>query len=67
MKKKILFISFAISFGLYAQENIKYQKPSNEILNLVEFDRPPSIQYDDEKNTYCFYSGIIINQLKNFQ
>mgnify|MGYP000427216152 FL=1 len=54
MKKKILFISLAISSGLYAQENIKYQKPSNEILNLVEFDRPPSIQYDDEKNYMLF-------------
>ena len=54
MKKKILFISLAISFGLYAQENIKYQKPSNEILNLVEFDRPPSIQYDDKKNYILF-------------
>ena len=54
MKNKILFISLAISSGLYAQENIKYQKPSNEILNLVEFDRPPSIQYDDEKNYMLF-------------
>ena len=51
---KILFISLAISFGLYSQENIKYQKPSNEILNLVEFDRPPSIQYDDKKNYILF-------------
>ena len=43
-----------IAFSINAQENIKYQKPSKEILDLVEFERPPSVQYDDDKNYMVF-------------
>ena len=45
---------FLIAFSINAQENIKYQKPSKEILDLVEFERPPSVQYDDDKNYMVF-------------
>ena len=54
MKKlSILFFTlFLISIN--SQENIKYQKPSKEILDLVEFERPPSILYDENKNFMLF-------------
>ena len=53
--KKLLFLVFALTaFSENAQENIKYQKPSEEILNLVEFERPPSVLYDDQKNYMLF-------------
>ena len=54
MRKLKTFLSVLIAFSLNAQENIKYQKPSEEILNLVEFDRPPNVLYDDEKNYMVF-------------
>ena len=54
MKKLNILLSVLIAFSLNAQENIKYQKPSDEILNLVEFDRPPNVLYDDEKNYMVF-------------
>ena len=47
-----------IAFSINAQENIKYQKPSKEILDLVEFERPPSVQYDDDKNYMVLASCI---------
>ena len=54
MKKLNILLSVLIAFSLNAQENIKYQKPSDEILDLVEFERPPSVQYDDDKNYMVF-------------
>lgn len=36
----LLFISFCLS--TYAQENITYQKPAAEILQLADYQRPPS-------------------------
>ena len=39
---------------MFSQENIPYQKPSSEILELVEFDRPPAVIYDDDKNYLVF-------------
>ena len=54
MKKLLLLIIPFITFSLNAQENIKYQKPSKEILDLVEYERPPSVQYDEEKNYMVF-------------
>ena len=44
-----MFASF-----VYSQENIKYQKPSQEILDLVEYERAPSVLYDDNK-TYMIF------------
>ena len=54
MKKLHLLLALLIAFSVNAQENIKYQKPSKEILDLVEFERPPSVQYDEEKNYMVF-------------
>ena len=54
MKKLHPLLFALITFSLSAQENIKYQKPSKEILNLVEFERPPSVLYDEQKNYMVF-------------
>ena len=52
MKKTILLI-LSITF-VFSQENINYQVPSSEILDLVEYDRPPSVTYDSDKNFMLF-------------
>ena len=54
MKNTIFLAVFILSFSVNAQENVKYQKPSKEILNLVEFERPPSVLYDEQKNYMVF-------------
>tara|TARA_S200000501_G_scaffold350577_1_gene367710 strand:- start:523 stop:3003 length:2481 start_codon:yes stop_codon:yes gene_type:complete len=54
MKKLQLLLIALITLSLSAQENIKYQKPSKEILSLVEFERPPSVLYDEQKNYMVF-------------
>lgn len=54
MKNTIFLAVFILSFSVNAQENVKYQKPSKEILNLVEFERPPSVLYDEQKNHMVF-------------
>ncbi len=44
MKKTILSVFFlALATLAHAQENITYQKPSAEILQLAEFERAPSV------------------------
>ena len=50
MKNFYTLAIFLIAFSINAQENIKYQKPSKEILDLVEYERPPFVQYDEDKN-----------------
>ena len=53
--KKLSILFFSLFFiSISSQENIKYQKPSKEILDLVEFERPPSILYDENKNFMLF-------------
>jgi dipeptidyl aminopeptidase/acylaminoacyl peptidase len=51
--KKIILLILSITFA-FSQENIDYQKPSSEILNLVEYERPPSVVYDSDKNFMLF-------------
>ena len=53
MKKILLLLLFSISFA-FSQESINYQTPSSEILELVEYDRPPSVTYDRDKNFMLF-------------
>ena len=40
MKKPVIFILLMFASFVYSQENIKYQKPSQEILDLVEYEKP---------------------------
>ena len=44
-----LLLSY-FGFGLMAQENISYQKPPKEILELVEYERAPGVMMDSDKN-----------------
>lgn len=43
MKLKIALFALAAFQTSYAQENITYQKPPAEILQLADYERPPSI------------------------
>ncbi|SEB43712.1 Dipeptidyl aminopeptidase/acylaminoacyl peptidase [Tenacibaculum sp. MAR_2009_124] len=53
MKKLIITLSFAaIVCSGYAQENLTYQKPSKEILDLVDVPRRPGIRIDGKNETF---------------
>ena len=54
MKKLLSLLFLFIVSIVFSQENIPYQKPSSEILELVEFERPPSVIYDNDKNYLIF-------------
>ena len=52
---RLIIISFLFSISLgHSQENITYQKPSKEILDLVDFERPPNVIFDDNKDYLVF-------------
>ena len=48
-----LFISLFLS-DIQAQENITYQKPPQEIVDLVDFDRAPSVLKDSKNEMIVF-------------
>lgn len=49
IKRKILFlVAVAISANLFAQEKLTYQKPPQEILELVDAPLAPSVLIDDK-------------------
>lgn len=53
--KKIVLLYFILSaFFIYAQENLNYQKPSKEILDLVEAPATPSIRIDSNGENIIF-------------
>ena len=53
--KKLAILLFMMGAGYnYAQENITFQKPSEEILKLADYQRPPSIFMDSKKETMIF-------------
>ena len=47
MKKLLYFFLIAISVQLLGQENLGYQKPSKEILDLVDVELAPSVRIDN--------------------
>lgn len=57
---------------MYAQENITYQKPSQEILELADFERAPSISIDYNKeymlltyrSTYKTLMDLNVNEMR---
>src|SRR5690606_12901133 len=49
MKKFPVFLLFLLSVSAYAQENITFQEPSEEILALADFQRPPSVSLSPNK------------------
>jgi len=56
MKRLSLFLFLALMIfpGLTAQENLDYQKPSKEILELVDVPRAPSVLLDDKQEYMVF-------------
>jgi WD40 repeat protein len=73
MKKITLLFIFLISNTLlFSQEDIQYQKPSEEILKLVDYERPPSVKMDSKKeymlfsytNTYKTLNDLNEDELK---
>lgn len=46
----IALIFTTVAMG-YAQENITFQKPSKEILELADYDSPPSVMMDSKRET----------------
>ena len=54
MKNILLSVVIFLAYNSFSQENLTYQTPSKEILDLVDFDRPPSVIYDDNKDYLVF-------------
>lgn len=53
--KRILFILLGLAAAnTYAQENLDYQKPSAEILELVDVNPAPAVLMDEAKNYMVF-------------
>lgn len=55
MKKYFLSISLVFLCSiLFSQENLSYQKPPQEILDLVDYERAPSVIMDSKKENMVF-------------
>ena len=55
-KSTFLLIAFLLtSFLTNAQENITYQRPPAEILNLVDIERAPFVNMDSKKEQMLFF------------
>jgi hypothetical protein len=48
MKSKLELILFLGLIHAFAQENLTYQKPSKSILDLVDYERAPSVSMYEE-------------------
>lgn len=55
--KKIHFFLFSLTATAtsFAQENVTYQKPPKEIMELVDYERAPSVM-TDSKNEYILFT-----------
>ena len=51
---KISILFLAMSITAFAQENLTYQKPSAEILQLADFQRTPSVSMNSKKDWMVF-------------
>lgn len=49
MKYYVFTLIFLLSLTAFSQENVNYQKPSKEILDLVDVERAPGVLFDDKK------------------
>ena len=52
LKISVIFLLSSLCFN--AQENITYQKPSQEILQLADYERPPSVMMNSKKDWLIF-------------
>lgn len=66
MKKQIwLSLAFAFVTGFTtAQMSIDYQKPSAEILELVDVERAPSVSMDSKKNTLIYLHSSMYQSME---
>lgn len=73
MKKTFFFLSlFLVVFATHAQENLNYQKPPKEILDLADYERAPSVSMDSKKeymllsytNTYKSLEDLNQDEMK---
>ena len=51
---KISVLFLALSICGFSQENLTYQKPSAEILQLADFQRTPSVSMNSKKDWMVF-------------
>ncbi|WP_300673009.1 prolyl oligopeptidase family serine peptidase [Soonwooa sp.] len=49
MKNRFSLLFLAVAALGFAQENVTYQKPSQEILQLADYNRPPTIMMDSKR------------------
>jgi dipeptidyl aminopeptidase/acylaminoacyl peptidase len=54
MKLKLSFFILVLVFNLAAQDELLFQKPSDPILQLADFERPPSISMDSKRDMVLF-------------
>jgi dipeptidyl aminopeptidase/acylaminoacyl peptidase len=55
MKRLIPFLMLGLmGLNTRAQENLDYQKPPKEILDLVDYERPPAVSMDSKKEYMLF-------------
>lgn len=50
----VVLISVCFSLGIFAQEDLVYQKPPKEILELADFERAPSLMMDSKRTKMIF-------------
>lgn len=50
----MIALFFATTATGFSQENISYQKPSDEILELADYTRPPNVIMDSPRETMVF-------------
>lgn len=55
MKKLLtIFLGLGCAYVSFAQENLTYQKPPKEILELVDYERPPSVSLGSKSDYMLF-------------
>ncbi|MFN5296586.1 MAG: S9 family peptidase, partial [Flavobacteriales bacterium] len=54
MRFSILIVLLAIAVQAFAQEELLFQQPSAPILQLADYERPPSISPDSKKDMVLF-------------
>jgi len=54
MRSIISFSFLLLFFGVQAQDELLFQKPSQAILQLADYERPPSISMDSKKSMVLF-------------
>ncbi|MHC5310298.1 S9 family peptidase [Myroides sp. LJL116] len=65
-------LSLFLVSAMYAQENVTYQMPSSEILELAEFQRAPAVSIDKDmqymllsyRDTYKTLEDLNLNEIK---